>query len=60
MAEARHFYEAIDFLASRKDDFPFEKMLSNTFTLEQTTEALRGMAAFREIKPVILLLGVTA
>jgi L-iditol 2-dehydrogenase len=54
MAEARHFLQALDFLASRRRSFPFEKMLSNTFDLAGTTEALRGMAAFREIKPVIL------
>ena len=54
MAEARHFMQALDFLSSRKKVFPFEKMLSNTFNLEGTTEALRGMASFKEIKPVIL------
>ncbi|HXP92384.1 MAG TPA: zinc-binding dehydrogenase [Candidatus Binatia bacterium] len=54
MAEARHFYEAIDFLATRQDEFPFEKLLSNTFPLAGTTQALRGMADFREIKPVIV------
>ncbi len=53
MAEARHFYAAIDFLATRGGRFPFERLLSNRFPLERTTEALRGMAAFREIKPVI-------
>ena len=54
MAEARHFYEAIEFLATRQSAFPFEKLLSSTFPLSGTTEALRGMAAFREIKPVIV------
>ena len=54
MAEARHFYEAIAFLATRADAFPFERMLSNRFPLDKTTDALRGMAAFREIKPVIV------
>jgi threonine dehydrogenase-like Zn-dependent dehydrogenase len=54
MAEARHFYEAVDFLATRKDEFPFERMLSNTFPLERTTDALRAMASFTEIKPIIM------
>ncbi len=54
MAEARHFMQALDFLASRRHDFPFDKMLSGTFNLEGTTQALRGMAVFSEIKPVIL------
>jgi len=53
MAEPRHFLQGLDFLASRGSDFPFEKMLSNSFTLEETTQAMRGMADFREIKPVI-------
>ncbi len=54
MAEARHFYEAIDFLATRRDRFPFARLLSNRFPLARATDALRGMAAFREIKPVIV------
>jgi L-iditol 2-dehydrogenase len=54
MAEARHFYEAIDFLATRKEQFRFEQMISGTYTLDRTTEALRKMAAFQEVKPLIL------
>jgi threonine dehydrogenase-like Zn-dependent dehydrogenase len=54
MAEARHFFEAIEFLHTRMGKFPFEKLLSNRFPLDRTTDALRGMAAFQEIKPVIL------
>ena len=54
MAEARHFYEAITFLSTRMERFPFEKMLSNTFPLERTTDAMRGMANFTEVKPVII------
>jgi threonine dehydrogenase-like Zn-dependent dehydrogenase len=54
MAEARHFYQAIDFLATRRDDFPFERVLSNSYPLERTTDALRAMAAFTEVKPIIL------
>jgi threonine dehydrogenase-like Zn-dependent dehydrogenase len=54
MAEARHFFEAIEFLATRRERFPFERLLSNRFALAETTGALRGMAALREIKPVIV------
>jgi threonine dehydrogenase-like Zn-dependent dehydrogenase len=54
MAEARHFYQAIDFLATRRKQFPFGKMISGTYTLDRTTEALRKMAAFQEVKPLIL------
>jgi threonine dehydrogenase-like Zn-dependent dehydrogenase len=52
-AEARHWLQALEFLASRRKVFPFEKMLSNTFSLEKTGDALRGMAELREIKPLI-------
>ena len=54
MAEARHFYEALEFLSTRQKAFAFERMLSNTFPLSGTTDALRGMAEFREVKPVIV------
>lgn len=54
MAEARHFYEAIEFLATRSRDFAFDRLFSNTFSLDRTTDALRGMADFTEIKPIIL------
>lgn len=54
MGEARHFYQAIDFLATRRDRFPFERLFSNTFSLNDVTAALRGMATYTEIKPVIL------
>lgn len=54
MAEARHFYEAIAFLASRSRAFAFDRLFSNTFPLERTTDALRGMADFTEIKPIVL------
>jgi threonine dehydrogenase-like Zn-dependent dehydrogenase len=54
MAEARHFYEALQFLESRADRYPFERLLSNRYPLERTTEALRRMATFEEIKPVIM------
>lgn len=54
MAEARHFFEAIEFLHTRMEKFPFGKLLSNRYPLAGTTDALRGMASFAEIKPVII------
>lgn len=53
MAEGRHFYQAIDFLATRAQ-FPFERLISGVYPLEKTTEALQAMAALREVKPVIV------
>jgi threonine dehydrogenase-like Zn-dependent dehydrogenase len=54
MAEARHFYQAINFLATRRDQFPFEKIISGTYTLDRMTDALKAMSEFREVKPLIL------
>jgi L-iditol 2-dehydrogenase len=54
MAEPRHFYQAIDFLATRRRRFDFDRIISGTYTLDKTTEALRRMASFEEVKPLIL------
>ena len=54
MAEARHFFQALDFLATRRTEFPFERMLSNAYPLDKTTDALRAMANHTEVKPIIL------
>ena len=54
MAEGRHFYEAVNFLASRRKQFPFERLISGSYPLEKTYEALVAMAEYREVKPVIL------
>ncbi len=54
MAEARHFYQAIDFLATRRRYFKFDQLLSGTYSLDRTGEALKAMAEYREVKPVVL------
>jgi threonine dehydrogenase-like Zn-dependent dehydrogenase len=48
----RHYYQALEFLATRTH-LPFERMLTNTFPLERTEDALRAMAVLAEIKPII-------
>lgn len=53
MAEGRHFYQALEFLASRKE-FPFDRLLSGVYPLDRTGDALQAMAELREVKPVIL------
>jgi threonine dehydrogenase-like Zn-dependent dehydrogenase len=55
-AEGRHFYQALQFLATRKH-VPFERLITGTYPLERTSEALQAMAEFREVKPVILPAG---
>lgn len=54
MAEGRHFHQALTFLATRRREFNFDRIISGTYPLERTTEALQAMAAYREVKPVVL------
>lgn len=54
MAEARHFYQAVDFIATRGRQFDFNKLISNRYTLDKLTDALKAMSEFREVKPLIL------
>jgi Zn-dependent alcohol dehydrogenase len=51
--EPRHWIQAIDFLASRKKTFPFEEMISASYTLEQVNEAMHAMASYQVVKAVI-------
>ena len=53
-AEGRHFYQAVNFLATRRKDFPFEQMITGHYGLNGVGEALQAMAEFREVKPVVL------
>jgi D-arabinose 1-dehydrogenase-like Zn-dependent alcohol dehydrogenase len=52
-AEPRHWLQAIDFLASRKETFPFEEMITASYRLEQVNEALQAMASYQVVKAVI-------
>ena len=51
--EPRHWLQAIDFLASRRARFPFDDMISKSYTLDQVNEAMRVMASYEVVKPVI-------
>jgi Zn-dependent alcohol dehydrogenase len=52
-AEPRHWLQAIDFLASRKKSFPFEAMISKSYSLDQINEAMQAMASYSVVKAVI-------
>ena len=52
-AEPRHWLQAIDFLASRKNTFPFEEMITASYTLDQVNEALQAMASYQVVKAAI-------
>lgn len=51
--EPRHWLQAISFLASRKDRFPFDEMISASYTLEQINDAMKAMMNYEVVKPVI-------
>jgi D-arabinose 1-dehydrogenase-like Zn-dependent alcohol dehydrogenase len=51
--EPRHWLQAIDFLASRKNQFPFEEMITASYTLDQINDALKAMASYQVVKAVI-------
>jgi hypothetical protein len=53
MAEARHFYAAIQFVSTRQHRFDFSKLISGGYSLDQTGAALKAMAEFKEVKPVV-------
>jgi threonine dehydrogenase-like Zn-dependent dehydrogenase len=52
-AEGRHFYQALQFLATRKD-IPFDRLITGEYPIERTGEALQAMAEMKQIKPVLL------
>ena len=52
-AEGRHFYQALSFLATRRD-IPFDRLITGEYTLDKTTDALQAMAELREVKPVVI------
>ena len=52
-AEPRHWLQAIDFLATRRERFPFEDMISKSYTLDQVNEAMEAMASYKVVKAVI-------
>jgi D-arabinose 1-dehydrogenase-like Zn-dependent alcohol dehydrogenase len=51
--EPRHWLQAIEFLASRKNKFPFDAMISASYTLDQVNEAMQAMASYQVVKAVI-------
>ena len=51
--EPRHWLQAVEFLATRGKRFPFDDMISAHYQLEQVNEAMKAMANFEVVKPVI-------
>ncbi|MGH7846878.1 MAG: zinc-binding dehydrogenase [Candidatus Binatia bacterium] len=51
--EPRHWLQAIEFLGSRRKTFPFEEMITASYTLDQVNDALQAMASYQVVKAVI-------
>jgi len=51
--EPRHWLQAIDFLASRKKTYPFEEMITASYTLDQINEAMQAMASYSVVKAAV-------
>ncbi len=51
--EPRHWLQAIDFLATRRDRYPFEDMISKSYRLDEINDALGAMDRLEIVKPVI-------
>lgn len=53
--DARSYSLALDFISTHLDDFPFEKMITGRYKLDDVNIALERMKNMQEIKPVILV-----
>ena len=51
--EPRHWLQAIDFLDSRWDQYPFEEMITASYRLDEIDEAMAAMASFSVVKAAI-------
>jgi threonine dehydrogenase-like Zn-dependent dehydrogenase len=51
--EPRHWLQALEFLASRRDKYPFEQMISASYPLDQVNDAIQAMAKYEVVKAVI-------
>ena len=51
--DAASYWKALDFMEAHQRDFPFERMITNRYRLEDVNTALERMRRFEEIKPVI-------
>jgi L-iditol 2-dehydrogenase len=52
-ADGSHYWKALQFMSRARDEIPFERLISNSFDLEETNVAIERMQNFEEIKPVI-------
>jgi threonine dehydrogenase-like Zn-dependent dehydrogenase len=51
--EPRHWLQALDFMASRRDRYPFDEMISASYKLDDINTAMNAMANFEVVKAAI-------
>lgn len=51
---AKAYWKALDFIAEHQKTIPFDRMISNHYSLEQVNIAMERMKNYEEIKPVIV------
>jgi threonine dehydrogenase-like Zn-dependent dehydrogenase len=51
---AQAYWKALDFLAAHHSEVPFERMISNRYTLDEVNIAMERMKNYQEIKPVLV------
>ena len=51
---AKAYWKALDFLAAHNTEFPFERMISNRYALDEVNMAMERMKNYEEIKPVLV------
>ena len=51
--DAASYWKALDFVEIHQKDFPFERLITNRYRLEDVNLAIERMRRFEEIKPVI-------
>lgn len=52
-AEPRHWLQAIDFLASRSQSYPFDQMITRTYRLDDINDAMQAMGNYEVVKAAI-------
>jgi Zn-dependent alcohol dehydrogenase len=52
---AKAYWKALDFIAAHQAAIPFDRMISNHYTLDQVNLAMERMKSYQEVKPVIQL-----
>jgi D-arabinose 1-dehydrogenase-like Zn-dependent alcohol dehydrogenase len=50
---AKAYWKALEFLSAHRNTLPFERMISNHYSLDQVNTAMERMRRYEEIKPVI-------